>query len=369
MRRASVPIHPAEAAFPARLRRVRRAAFVALALAGAGAAFAAARPAPPADEVLAVVDGQPIHRSEVAASAADVLAEIEGRRLAAEANARSQENDALARALDKVVADRLIAAEAKRLGISTAELLAAEVDAKVVPPTDADVQGYWQLNKGRVRTLTFDQAAEQIREFLRTRRQEDAWGDLVRRLRAASAVEIRLRPLRFAVDAPGAPSRGAAGAPVTLVEFSDFECPYCAQLTPVLAQIAATYSDKVRRVFRQFPLAALHPHAEQAAEASLCAAAQGKFWEMHAGMFANPRALATGDLQNLAQEIGLDRAAFDICLGSGTMAAQVRADRGAGAAAGVEGTPAIFVNGRLLAGSVPYETITRLIDEELGAKK
>ena len=160
---------------------------------------------------------------------------------------------------------------------------------------------------------------------------------------------------------------GPIDAPVTIVEFSDFQCPFCSRVIPTLKQIEESYGDKVRLVFRQFPLHRLHPQAQKAAEASLCADDQGKFWEMHDAMFADQRGLAVDSLKAKAAELELDTATFDECLDSGKYAERIETDLAEGAAVGVTGTPAMFINGRFLSGAVPYEQIAAVIDQELEA--
>ena len=167
------------------------------------------------------------------------------------------------------------------------------------------------------------------------------------------------------VDTEGFPGKGSEDAPVTIVEFSDFECPFCSRVVPTLDRISERYGDQVRIVFRQFPLDNLHPNARKAAEASLCAEEQGKFWEMHDAMFANQRQLQVAQLKRQAGELGLDTNAFDECLDSGRHAAQVQADVDAGAGLGVTGTPAFLINGRFLSGAQPFEAFEKVIEDEL----
>jgi len=147
--------------------------------------------------------------------------------------------------------------------------------------------------------------------------------------------------------------------------FTDFQCPYCARVRTTLDQVQERYGDKVRLVVRHFPLAQIHPQAQKAAEASLCANDQGKFWPLYDAMFTNPKALAVDALKAKATELGLDGAAFAGCLDGGKYAAAVQADMKDGMAAGVTGTPAMFVNGRFISGSVPLDQVTAVIDDEL----
>ena len=139
-------------------------------------------------------------------------------------------------------------------------------------------------------------------------------------------------------------------------------------MAQTLKQLQTRYGEKVRRVFRQFPLNSIHPNAQKAAEASLCANEQNRFWEMFDRLFESPRRLEASALRQKASEIGLDTEEFDACLGSGRYSEQVRKDLRAGVLAGVSGTPAVFVNGRPVQGNASFQTISELIDEELSRR-
>lgn len=156
-----------------------------------------------------------------------------------------------------------------------------------------------------------------------------------------------------------------AAAPVTIVEFSDFECPYCKQVVPTLTQLLSRYPEKVKLVFRDFPLDSIHPQARKAAEAARCAEDQGKFWEYHDALFANAPKLGAEELAAYARQVGLDVASFQRCLGSGTHAAAVQKSVDEGIRLGVTGTPAFFINGELLSGAQPLDAFARVIEREL----
>ena len=165
------------------------------------------------------------------------------------------------------------------------------------------------------------------------------------------------------IEANAMTARGPADAVVTVVEFSDFQCPFCSRVLPTFEQVNKAYGDKIRFVFRQFPLESIHPQARKAAEASLCARDQGKFWEMHDAMFADQAGLAVDKLKEKAAKIGLDAAQFASCLDGGKAAAEVTADLGVGQAVGVSGTPSTYVNGRMIDGAVDFAAMSKLIDE------
>ena len=172
-----------------------------------------------------------------------------------------------------------------------------------------------------------------------------------------------LEPPRVEVAATG-PARGPAGAKVTIVEFSDFQCPFCARGRQVMDQVLKAYDGKVRLVFRDFPLS-FHEHAVKAAEAGQCANEQGKFWPMHDWMFENQGALADGDLKEAAKKLGLDGVRFDQCMTTSKYAGVVADSMKAGEKAGVKGTPAFFVNGIFLSGALPFEKFKDEIDKAL----
>ncbi len=148
------------------------------------------------------------------------------------------------------------------------------------------------------------------------------------------------------------------------MEFSDFQCPYCARARHTLDRVRETYSDRVRTVYRDFPLP-MHPEAAKAAEAGACAGEQGKFWEMHDRIFDNQARLLVPDLKRYAGELGLDTRAFEQCLDSGRHAPDWQRDLEEGARYGVSATPAFFINGRPLVGAVPFENFAQVIDDEL----
>ncbi len=167
------------------------------------------------------------------------------------------------------------------------------------------------------------------------------------------------------IDVPAdAPSFGPKHAKVTIVEWSDFECPFCSRVGPTLAKIKESYSKDVRVVFRHQPLS-FHPNAKPAAEASMAAHEQGKFWEYHDKLFANQKALDRASLERYAQELKLDMGKFKAALDSGKFRAKVEADAAAGSAVGANGTPTFFINGREFVGAQPFENFKAAIDAEI----
>lgn len=173
---------------------------------------------------------------------------------------------------------------------------------------------------------------------------------------------------RISVSEDNDPSVGPSSAKVVLIEFSDFQCPFCLRAQPTVEQLLSTYGDRIRFVYRHYPLPN-HPNARPAAEASVCAGEQGKFWPYHDKLFANPSKLADADLKKGAADLGLDASRFNACVDSHKYKSEVDADIRAGEEAGVNGTPAFFVNGRMISGAQPFEVFKRVIEEELELKK
>lgn len=274
-----------------------------------------------------------------------------------------------AQALERMIAERLIETEAEKRGVTPEALLEAEVVSKIQQPTDEEIRSFYDERQGMPGLPPFEQAAGQIRDFLGQERAREATQAFFDSLHAQANVEILFEapePPRLEVEAKG-PSKGPKNAPVTIVEFSDFECPYCSRANETLAKVEEAYEGKVRIVFRDYPLS-FHPNAQKAAEAGHCADDQGKFWEMHDKMFANQRALEVMNLKEYAKDIGLDSKAFDACLDSGAKAELVRENFEAGLDLGVRGTPAFFVNGKMIAGALPFEEFQKVIDKELGVE-
>jgi protein-disulfide isomerase len=187
-------------------------------------------------------------------------------------------------------------------------------------------------------------------------------------LRSNAKIVDRLEPpLAARVDVPidGAPVRGPADARVTVVEFSDFECPFCKRANGTMASLLEKYSGKIKLVYRDFPLEAIHPLARKAAEAARCARDGGKFWEYHDVLFAESPKLAPEDLKRYAVQVGLDAAKFNACLASGSQSASVQSDIDEGQRLGITATPVFFINGRSVKGAQPTEAFARVIDDEL----
>jgi len=313
---------------------------------------------------VAVVNGQTITQEELDRAATNDLRNLETKRLQNDATLAQDKQQVLTRALEQLAADKLIEAEAKKLNMSKEQLLDAEVNSNLETPSDDDVEAFYNANKDRI-PIPKEQALPQVKQYLMERSRSRYYDALITRLKKQYGFKSYLEPLRAKIETAGFPAKGPATAPVTIVEFSDFECPYCGGLFPTMKQVEKNYADKIRIVYRQFPLANIHPHAEKAAEASLCAYDQQHFWEFHDSMFGNQKELSIADLKQRAVALKLDTAKFNECLDSGRQVAAIQSDIQEGARVGVTGTPALFINGRMLSGNQPYSEIKELIDDEL----
>ena len=276
---------------------------------------------------------------------------------------RAREQQLRSQALDALVAQALIEKEAEARGVTPEVLHKAEVEDKAVV-TEADAKAYYEANKARFGTTGEAQALQQIRAGLGQQRQTERRAAFTRELKSKYEVKVLLEPYRVPVEVGTAPVRGNPKAPVTILEFSDFQCPFCVRARPTVSRVREAYGDKVRWVFRHFPLD-FHAQAEKAGEAAACAGDQGKFWEMHDLLWSNTAKLQVPDLKAHAATLGLDAAAFGECLDSGRHGGLVSGDLAAGQGYGVSGTPAFFVNGRPLVGAQPFEAFAQAIDDEL----
>lgn len=283
------------------------------------------------------------------------------------AEAVQQLYDGRKQALDAIIAEMLIADAATEQDADAGAFTAAEIARRTEPVTDGQVLAFFQANQAQMQGRGMDAMAPLIRDYLEEQARTSGYEAFVAELRAEGP------PLRLVLDAPRQqievatddPVQGSASAPVTLVEFSDFQCPFCAQVMPTLKRVQQTYGDQVRIVWKDFPLTAIHPQAFGAAQAGRCAQEQAKFWELHDRLFANQQTLQTESLKAHAAAVGLDATAFDTCLDSGKHADAVQAQMDVATALGVVSTPAVFINGRLVSGAQPYEVFSRIIDEEL----
>jgi protein-disulfide isomerase len=307
--------------------------------------------------VVAEVNGAPILAAELEQRAANRLSRL-----------RQEEYEIRKQALDELVDERLLDAEARKRGITRDELLRREVTARAEPASAATILSLYELNKQRFASVPKEQALAQIRQALGQRAEAERRTAFEQELRERARVAVRLEPPRASVSLPdGAPATGPATLPVSIVEFTDYQCPYCHKAEATIERVLSQYQGKVRLVHMDFPLDG-HPGALPAARAARCAAEQGKFWEFHRNLMTVPGMLDAADLDARAKKLGLENAAFDSCLASGRHDAAIRASVAEGDALGVNGTPAYFVNGRMLSGARSFEDFAEVIDSELARR-
>ncbi|MCA9527340.1 MAG: thioredoxin domain-containing protein [Myxococcales bacterium] len=315
---------------------------------------------PAAAAKVATVGGKPITRAEVDEKLGEALC-------AARMEHAQKIHELRTQALESLINDRLIEQAAKAAGApDTGAWLMTQLQAAVKPVDPAAVQAFYNENQQRMGGKPFEEMQGPIAQYLDQQGKEQAYGDLLAKLREAAKVEELMAPFRLPVEAVG-PASGPEKAPITLIEFADYECGYCARATETVKAVRAKYGDKIRFVFRDFPLE-FHKNAAPAAIAARCAAAQGKYWEMHDALFENSQGLGAETYGRLATQLGLDMGAYMTCMGDPAQMMALQADMAAGRKAGVSGTPAFFINGIPLSGAQPVEAFTKIIDAELARK-
>lgn len=270
--------------------------------------------------------------------------------------------------MDRIIFDLLVLAEANRRDVPPEVLKRTEITEKLRRPSDADVAKFYAENSKEIRG-DLSKVHNQLAEFLENREQGRLERELNDKLRKGADVRILLQEPqapRQMISVDDDPSRGDSNAPVTVVEFTDFQCPACAAMHPILEEVLKSYGNKVRFVVRDFPLP-IHANARKAAEAANAAHQQGKFFEYAALLFKRQDSLDISSLKKYATEVGLDRAKFDAALDKGTFAAEVQHDLIDAEAYGVESTPTIFINGVVL-GTLTSEALRTAIDRALSGK-
>jgi protein-disulfide isomerase len=273
--------------------------------------------------------------------------------------------------LDEYISAFLLTQEAKKRGVSVETILDQEVNSKILPVGDDEIEVFYKANKTRI-AVDLDKGREQIRDYLRNQKIEAQKALFLKSLRSKAKVISYLKPppaFRAELSVAGEPFRGSEKAPVTIVKFEDFLCPFCKQVQPTFNDLLSRYNGKVRLVHKDLPLESLHSQARQAAEAARCAYEQGKFWEYHDKLYANSPKASADDLKSYAKGVGLNIDSFDRCLTSGKYKAVVQQDLNEGAQLGLTGTPTFFINGREISGNQPLEAFEAIIDEELARPK
>ena len=269
--------------------------------------------------------------------------------------------------LDEYIIAFLLTQEAKRRGVSVEAVLDQEVKSKILPVGDDEIEVFYKSSNPRI-AVDLDKVREQIRDYLHNQKSKAQQALFFKSLRSKAKVVTYLKPppvFREEISVAGEPFKGPQKAPVTIVKFEDFQCPFCKQVQPTFNELLSRYDGKVRLVHKDLPLESLHPLARQAAEAARCAYEQGKFWEYHDKLYANAPKASTDDLKSYAKEVVLNGDSFDRCFVSRRYKAVVQQDLNEGARLGLTGTPTFFINGREISGNQPLEAFEAIIDEEL----
>jgi len=312
----------------------------------------------------ALVNGEVITEAQVKTAAAAELAALESKKAESPATYERDKLLILHRAMGAIIEDKLITLEAAQDKMTKEQLLYAEVESNVPTPSSEEIEAFYQANKAQI-PAPHDEALPMVKKYMMDQARSHYEDVLFNTLKRKFPVKVFLDPIRVDVPTAGFPSRGPDNAVVTIVEFSDFQCPFCGGLFPTLKAIEKNYPDKVRLVYRQFPLNNLHPFAQKAAEAALCANDQKRFWDFHDSMFGDQAHLTVEDLKKRAVDLKLNTSQFNTCLDSGAKEGAVKRDIDEGSKLGVRSTPSMFINGRGLAGNQPYADIREIIEDEL----
>ncbi|MGB2605265.1 MAG: thioredoxin domain-containing protein [Candidatus Sulfotelmatobacter sp.] len=270
------------------------------------------------------------------------------------------------KALDELIDQHLLVLEARKQNLTVDKLLDREVNSKLPPDaTDDQLQVYYE---GLETDKPFDKdMKDKIRQHIHDARVAKLKTAYLKTLRSQARIMVELAPPEASVSIAGAPLLGPKNAPVVLVEFADYQCPYCQKVNPDLEKLQKEFGDKLAIAFKDFPLPA-HPFAEKAAEAARCAGEQGKFWEFHNKLFEDKK-LEPADLKQQATALQLNTTKFDACLDSGAEAAVVQKDAGEGKALGLAGTPSFFANGHFFSGAMSYDALRDMVAQQLKAQQ
>ena len=302
------------------------------------------------DSVVAVVNGAKVTQGD-----------LEQKHSANLFQARNKYYEEERKVLDQYIDELIIQQAAQKEGLTPEELLKRHTEsAGGVDPSDEALRVYYE---GLDTSESFDSVKDKIREYLKQRRINKARTAYLQSLKAAAKVEVDLAAPRAETSMKDVAIRGAKDAKVTVVEFADFECPYCQQMEPKLEKLQKEFEGKLAFAYKDFPLP-MHSHAQKAAEAAHCAGEQGKFWEYHDLLFSNHK-LDIAGLKETARTLNLNGEAFDKCLDTGAMAAAVKVNLDEATTLSLGGTPGFFINGRYLEGNLPYEALQKAVVEEL----
>jgi protein-disulfide isomerase len=273
--------------------------------------------------------------------------------------------------LNKLMVDKLIGAEAKKAGLNTEDYINKNLIKGEIKISEKDYKKFVAEKKIPESQIN-PQIKERIMTYLQTQKKQDLVQDYIAKLTKSKPIEVYFtKPkMQVAVEVGSAPTWGKSNAAVTIVEFSDFQCPFCSRAAEIVSELKKKYGGKVKIAFKNFPLP-MHKEARPASEASLCVNEQSsdKFWKFHDLLFKNQDKLDAANLEKLAKDSGANVDQFKACMSAGKFKAAVQQDLDYGEKIGVKSTPTFFVNGQLISGAVPIEQFSEIIDDELAAKK
>jgi predicted DsbA family dithiol-disulfide isomerase len=302
-----------------------------------------------------------------------VIAEVTGQKLTLEDLQQQQGGKLLQaqyqyymnqrKALDQLIDDKLIEMEASRRHFSKEELLNTVVYRDIKDPTEDQLQVYYE---GLESNESYEAVRDRVLEHIRELRRDKARAAFVKQLRSNASVRILLAPPFAQLNLENAYFHGSKNSPVTLVEFADYECPYCQKMTAELQKLEKEYGDRLAVAYKDFPLP-MHRGAQKAAEAARCAGEQGKFWEYHDVLFYSKQ-FQVDDLKAHARVLKLDGDRFDKCLDEGTEAEVVKKSLGEAQKLGLTGTPSFFVNGHFYSGTADYNVLKEMVDLQLASE-
>lgn len=274
--------------------------------------------------------------------------------------------------LEELIEKRLLDEEAKKRGITGEQLLKDEVEAKTPKVPDSEVSDFMEQNRARLPQGEEAELRLKVSDYLRAQKINQQKLAYVQGLREKAKVTVYLEEpasARVQISAEKGVARGPKDAPVTIVEFSDYQCPFCKAVLGSISEVLARYGGKVKWVFRDFPSERLHPTAPKAHEAARCAGEQGKYWEYHDLLFERAPNHSIEELEQFARELKLGSSAFSACLASGKYKEEIASDVQEGIRMGVSGTPTFFINGRLAEGAMPFAVFEKLIEGELARNR
>jgi len=314
-------------------------------------------------DVVAEVGGHKITKAELDQSSSDNMNRARSQVVQANISLYEAEKSALDKAIDKEV----LTQEAAKEHITGDQLLKRIVETKIKDPSEETLRIYYLGIPGG--KDPYEAMRGKILHSIRALEEKQAADDYIKQLRDKRSIKIELLPPRQDVALGETPAVGPADAPVTFVEFADFQCPYCRQEETTLKQLREQFKDKIKFAYRDFPLP-MHQFAHKAAEAARCAGEQGQFWPYHDRLFsAAPEDLAVPGLKTSARQVGLDGDKFDKCLDSGAEAAAVDTDFNDGKALGITGTPTMYINGYTVSGAAALDTLHDLVQQQVDSSQ